>query len=639
MRRTLAVFLSLVITLCCLPFPALAAEPAGPLGEDAVPTLLDTGRGYVVYYWYNSAVYYSPDGTDWTDLSDRVWVKDAAPYTYLGVGHLGHREFDLCWTGTEYMLRRSLLDDPRATHQRLGDSPQNSVVAFLDEDFQVIGELAFDGPVTAIRYQDGTYYATVAGTETAFTREDWAEEDTGFADVAPTDWFAPYVAACVEDGLMRGTGEGYFSPERTLTARECSVLALRLYDIMQGGTGDFEPAPEDFGQISITLEDGTTLSGGMGDGCIVQGLPLADKAWTWEYVDTRFVYHKYLALDISTPEEFAWLEQVDAHRVMHRAVASYGGLEYPGVMRFFSHDGMHGAFYFSPDDYDAFTEATKVDRVFSTDSGAWYRHAWYYAYTHHTEDDTDANYYLMEDLVQDNNATRWDFASRLARVAGKLPTINDIQTIPVESSQQETLLPLYNAGILTGIDQYGTFYPEGTLTRAEAAAMLARVLRPELRTFFAPLSYREGLPVPAELYGRAYRLTYVGEIPQENTTTEEAEEYRAHLGDDLLADGTYLAFSYSLDDPAYDGPTRYYFYAEKGNGWVDPETGKEFSFPEGETPMHYTHFKNGYLNGYNRYYDLDLKPVTQYFEFVRDIDLNGQGYVNWKGGLYRIEFQ
>lgn len=40
---------------------------------------------------------------------------------------------------------------------------------------------------------------------------------------------------------------------------------------------------------------------------------------------------------------------------------------------------------------------------------------------------------------------------------------------------------LYRSGILTGTDDLGAFHSEGRLTRAEAAAVLARVLRPELR--------------------------------------------------------------------------------------------------------------------------------------------------------------
>lgn len=142
-KRLLCVVLVLAITFCCLPcvFAAENSGLSGPLGEDAGPTLLDTGRGYVVYYWYSSAIYFSQDGETWIDLSDRSWVKEAVPYIQLYVGQ-GHREFDLRWADAGYyVLRQTLLDDPRPTHKRFGDSPKNNVVTFLDDDFQVIGEL------------------------------------------------------------------------------------------------------------------------------------------------------------------------------------------------------------------------------------------------------------------------------------------------------------------------------------------------------------------------------------------------------------------------------------------------------------------------------------------------------------------
>lgn len=478
MKRFLCVILASIITISSL--PCLAAQPDwnGPDGEGALPTVCDTGRGYVLYYWYTPGIYYSPDGVTWTDLSDRQWVKDAAGYRYITLGGLGHREFDLVWTGTEYMMRQSLLDDPRSTHQRLGDSPRNSVVTFLDEDFQVIGELAFDGPVTAIRYADGIYYATVNGTETAFSRADWAGP---FTDVAPGAWYAPYVAVCMEDGLMEGTGENLFSPERTLTAQECSVLALRLYSLNHGGDGTFAPAPEDFGQITITLDNGFALSGGIGNGCAVQGFWKPTDGWSWAYVDTRFVYHQYLTSEFYTAEDYAWLNTILADN--SHAVASYNGTDYPGTMRLFSHTGTEEAFYFQPDDYEAFSAATAPARDFAADPGAWYRDAWYYAYLRQTHDGAQ-----MSGLVAGNGiATRWDLASKLAQAVGELPAINAIEIIPVDDWQEETLLPLYNAGILTGVDDQGTFFPEGTLTRAEAAAMLARILRPELRVV-APTS-------------------------------------------------------------------------------------------------------------------------------------------------------
>lgn len=61
----------------------------------------------------------------------------------------------------------------------------------------------------------------------------WAAE-TGFSDVKEDDWFASYVAVCVEDGLMNGTGEGKFSPEKTLTMAEAAAIAARLGEQLSG---------------------------------------------------------------------------------------------------------------------------------------------------------------------------------------------------------------------------------------------------------------------------------------------------------------------------------------------------------------------------------------------------------------------
>ena len=57
-----------------------------------------------------------------------------------------------------------------------------------------------------------------------------------------------------------------------------------------------------------------------------------------------------------------------------------------------------------------------------------------------------------------------------------IPDVN-----PDETQDAEAILQLYQAGILTGIDQAGTFHGSGQLTRAQAAMMLARVLEPSLR--------------------------------------------------------------------------------------------------------------------------------------------------------------
>lgn len=68
-----------------------------------------------------------------------------------------------------------------------------------------------------------------------------------------------------------------------------------------------------------------------------------------------------------------------------------------------------------------------------------------------------------------------------------LTPINDIAALP--DCKEPGILQFYNAGILTGVDKYGTFQGEKTLTRAEVAAMLSRIVRPALRKTFTPADY------------------------------------------------------------------------------------------------------------------------------------------------------
>ena len=83
-------------------------------------------------------------------------------------------------------------------------------------------------------------------------------------------------------------------------------------------------------------------------------------------------------------------------------------------------------------------------------------------------------------------ATRREMAEIFACAlpAEYLEPINEIDSLPdVEpgSEGEAAILMLYNAGVLGGGDEYGTYYPDKTVTRAEAAAILTREALPELR--------------------------------------------------------------------------------------------------------------------------------------------------------------
>lgn len=84
------------------------------------------------------------------------------------------------------------------------------------------------------------------------------------------------------------------------------------------------------------------------------------------------------------------------------------------------------------------------------------------------------------------NATRESFFALLAAVVPQeeLTPINRISALP--DTSDPAVLAFYNAGILTGVDPFGTFQGDAPLSREECAAMCARIADPSLRRWFTP---------------------------------------------------------------------------------------------------------------------------------------------------------
>ena len=85
--------------------------------------------------------------------------------------------------------------------------------------------------------------------------------------------------------------------------------------------------------------------------------------------------------------------------------------------------------------------------------------------------------------------TRGRFLTMLGAVLGEdiLEPKYEVNSLP--DTSDPNILKFYRAGILNGKDSYGTFQASGTLPRAEAAAMVSRILRPELRITTALADY------------------------------------------------------------------------------------------------------------------------------------------------------
>lgn len=303
-------------------------------------------------------------------------------------------------------------------------------------------------------------------------------ESTGFSDVSPDDWFAPYVAVCVEEGLMKGTGEDTFSPHGTVTAAEAATLAARLHHLQRGGDGTLPAAPEDWGRLTLTFADGETYSfyrsdfeldpevrgDGWYSGGRTGGLLYFSRAQGWDGRDYQRVSLKSWTSDAPIEGQAEVINNV-------------------GTTLHFIPDEFEG-------DYDSLMYAY---RYYTTPPSKWWRDTAYYLMAHELEDV----------YCNDGLASRIDLAQALDLVwEQELERINHIDHYPDSTDlDREAVLRLYNAGILTGTDSLGSFSPNGTLTRAEMAAMAARLLRPELRVSFSPEepAYQSYTLTPMEL--------------------------------------------------------------------------------------------------------------------------------------------
>lgn len=310
----------------------------------------------------------------------------------------------------------------------------------------------------------------VLGAETAPTAD--------FADVQDTDWFAPYVKVCVAEGLMQGTGEGQFSPGKYLTAAECLLLAVRLDRLLNGLEGPLPSAPENWGTVAITGEDGAALfgwedyqgyrlSGGESIFCLPpeRVAPLAGTAGT-------------LTLNGEMSFEGQFVANEDPEAGWGQAGLAFQGLSYQK--------------------FEDILDACRLAEAL-TQTPEWLQDGFYYAWS----EELGSGYLDALDVIP-YPSTRLGFLTTLEGVIDprELEVINTVETLPDappnsyvtwtnngRSGTEGNFGAFYRAGVLSGTDEYGTFRGDLPLTRAEGAAMLARILRPELRLRFTLTPY------------------------------------------------------------------------------------------------------------------------------------------------------
>ena len=143
--------------------------------------------------------------------------------------------------------------------------------------------------------------------------------------------------------------------------------------------------------------------------------------------------------------------------------------------------------------------AARLHSIYYTGSADFQQtQPWYKVYVDYAEKNGIIH---SEGVDFTQKAKRTDFAAILAIALPEsaYPAINNIKTIPdvseTVSVYGEEIFQLYNAGVLTGSDKYGTYGPDKNIERSAAAAIIARIADPSLRKTFT-LQEKPFTPVP-----------------------------------------------------------------------------------------------------------------------------------------------
>lgn len=300
-----------------------------------------------------------------------------------------------------------------------------------------------------------------------------------FDDVPAESWFEEGVNTCSQYGVMTGTGESCFSLVWELSAVECLTLAVRLYDLQRGGDGVMKKAPEDWGRITLTLADGTVFDGYSEDGPF---------SW-WEYRSAR------KGLYVTAPGETAEEQAAWGEAHSGAAALTIDNVTYQGTVDCWMPTDSY-VLMFSPElpsESIASVQAVICDAIYADipSPDHWYRDVVYTAHQlglKNQEVTPGFTSLLSRTLYNGSGCSRLEFSLALAEAAGELEKRFTVESLPdLAREGNEDIYTLYEAGVLTGMDEFGRFGADSSLTRAQAAVMVARVLDEPQRVTTPPM--------------------------------------------------------------------------------------------------------------------------------------------------------
>ncbi len=146
-----------------------------------------------------------------------------------------------------------------------------------------------------------------------------------------------------------------------------------------------------------------------------------------------------------------------------------------------------------PSESIAPVQAVICDAIYADIPGPdrWYRDVVYTAHQLGLKDEAVTPGFtslLSRTLYNGSGCSRMEFSLALAEAAGELEKRFTVESLPdLAREGNEDIYALYEAGVLTGMDEVGRFDADGSLTRAQAAVMVARVLDETQRVTTPPM--------------------------------------------------------------------------------------------------------------------------------------------------------
>lgn len=317
----------------------------------------------------------------------------------------------------------------------------------------------------------GLFPGTLAASPDLMALFPASREYLGFSDVSKNAWYYENVKLCYEAGLLNGENASYFDPNGTVTLAEAETVIARFHQILNGGEGGLPSAPVSLELVSFLDENGK-------------------KAVSFDLVDSWTAGAGVLYLHFSSAgldALRAGTNSADNLTMIIRDSDTGRDQKYTGEYRHITDKSLldnvpwEGYVFEIPDGsepnpFNRLVAIRLMENDFDAVKDKWFAGTrWYLCLNYKDFQNVQTVHELSE------MSWRSELFSYLAAAVpdNMLMARNAVAKLPDTSDAH--VLAFYNAGILKGTDDYGTFAGSKSLTRAELAAILSRLIRPSLR--------------------------------------------------------------------------------------------------------------------------------------------------------------